>query len=471
MKLYEAEKIVKQNVPESVYAIAERFIKHNYKIYLVGGVIRDILLRREYNKSEIDLATDARPDDVKRIFGYIIPTGIKHGTVTVIRDSVSFEITTFRLDGKYSNGRHPDRIEYATTIEEDLKRRDFTINAFAFDLEKNVLLDLFDGLRDLKRRIIRTIGNPDERFREDGLRLMRAIRFATVLGFTIEEITFRSISKNIDMLQKVAMERIRDEFTKIMQSDKPSKGIELLRRTEILRIIMPELLTGFGIKQNKFHKYDIYYHNLYTTDATPKDNLAVRLAALLHDISKPYTKRIPEDRNPDEATFYNHEVIGAIVAKKILKRLKFSNEIVDKVTSLVRHHMFYYTDEWTDSAVRRFIRKVGLELIPELFILREADRVGGGIRKGNSYHLQRLQEHIEKILEEENAFSLKDLKVNGYDVMKIKNIPPSPAVGKILNYLLEVVLENPEKNTRDELIKLIEEFQLEDDNAEKSISN
>ncbi len=463
MKLTDAQKIVKENIPEDVFRIAEKFIKNNYKIYLVGGVIRDILLGREYNRSEIDLATNAKPGEVKKIFKRVIPTGIKHGTVTVIRNNVNFEITTFRLDGKYSDGRHPDEVEYATTIEEDLKRRDFTINAFAFDLQHQILIDLFNGLDDLKNKIIRTIGDPDERFREDGLRLMRAIRFASVLGFKIDENTYKSISKNIDMLRKVSMERIRDEFVKIIQSDKPSEGIELLRKTEVLRVIMPELLTGFGITQNKFHKYDVYYHNLFTCDVVPKENLAVRLAALLHDISKPYTKRIPEGKKCDEATFYNHEVIGAIVGKKILKRLKFSNAIIDKVTKLIKYHMFYYTDEWTDSAVRRFIRKIGLDLIPELFILRECDRIGSGKKDGNSYHLKKLQSHIDKILEEENAFSLKDLKVNGYDVMKIKNIPPSPNVGKILNYLLEIVLENPEKNKREELIKLIEEYPLEDD--------
>ncbi len=461
MRFDEAENIVRNGIPKYLYKISKKFIDNGYQIYLVGGVIRDILLEREFPANEMDLTTNATPDEVKKLFGYVIPTGIKHGTVTVIKDDINFEITTFRLDGKYSDGRHPDKIEYAKTIEEDLQRRDFTINSFAFDLNSYKLIDLFDGLSDLKNSIIRTIGNPDERFREDGLRLMRAVRFATTLNFVIEDKTYRSIKKYIFMLRNVSMERIRDEFIKIILSDKPSVGIELLRKTEILRVILPELLTGFGIKQNKFHKYDIYYHNIYTCDATPSNNLPVRLSALLHDISKPVAKNIPEDREKDEATFYNHEVIGAIVAKKVLLRLKFSNEIINRVTSLIKNHMFYYTDEWTDSAVRRFLRKVGTELLDDLFLLREADRIGGGLRKGKSIHLEKLKEHIQVILDKENAFSLKDLKVNGRDVMRIKNIKPSRKVGEILNYLLEKVLDDPEKNNVEILSKMIEEYKID----------
>jgi poly(A) polymerase/tRNA nucleotidyltransferase (CCA-adding enzyme) len=460
MNLDDAKRIVIKNIPEKIYSVAEKFIKNSYKVYLVGGIIRDILLNRFSETNEIDLATDATPEEVKKIFKKVIPTGIKHGTVTVIKEGTNYEITTFRIDGKYSNGRRPDEVKYAQTIEEDLSRRDFTINALAFDLKEKKLIDEFNGLEDLKLKVIRTIGNPDKRFREDGLRLLRAIRFATVLRFKIEPNTFKAIIKNKDMLKDVSKERIRDEFIKIILSDKPSEGIELLRKTELLRIIIPELLTGYGIQQNKFHKYDVYYHNLMTCDYAPKDNLALRLASLFHDIAKPHTKKIPQNGKSEEATFYNHEILGAYISKKILKRLKFSNAVIDKVQKLVQHHMFYYTEEWSDSAVRRFIRKVGLDLIEELFQLREADRIGGGIRTKNSIHLKKLKEHIQKVLEKDNAFSLKDLKVDGYDVMRIKNIPPSPLVGKILNYLFEIVLEDPQKNQRDILLKLIEEYKI-----------
>ncbi|MBN1897183.1 MAG: HD domain-containing protein [Spirochaetes bacterium] len=467
MRISDAQKKIKGHIPDHVQELAGKFISSHYQVYLVGGILRDILLDRDFDKKEIDLATNAHPDDVKNIFKKVIPTGIKHGTVTVLYKTIHFEVTTFRLDGQYSDGRHPDRISYADTIEEDLKRRDFTINAFAYDLKDHTFIDLFKGLDDLKKGIIRTIGPPEERFKEDGLRLMRAIRFSTILGFKIEPVTFRGIEKSIDMLHHVSAERIRDELVKILQSEKPSIGLELARASGILRIILPELLTGFGIDQNKFHKFDVYHHNLSTCDAAPKGNLAVRLASLFHDISKPATKQTPQD-DSKESTFYNHEVIGAIVTKKILKRLKFSNEIIEKVMKLIRHHMFFYTEEWTDSAVRRFIRKVGLDLLKDLFLLREADRIGGGIKKGNSYHLKKLQKHIDRILEEENAFSLKDLKVNGHDVMKIKNIPPSSEVGTILNYLLERVLDHPEDNEKETLKRLIREYPLQKPSRKKN---
>jgi poly(A) polymerase/tRNA nucleotidyltransferase (CCA-adding enzyme) len=463
MNLDYAENIIKAKIEQDIYEIAEKFFNSGYKLYLVGGIIRDNLLNIDISGKESDLATDATPEEIKRIFRKgVIPTGIKHGTVTLIYKDKNYEITTFRIEGKYSDGRRPDEVKYAKTIYEDLSRRDFTINALAFDLKSKKLIDNFNGLADLENKIIRTIGDPDKRFREDGLRLIRAIRFATTLGFTIEEKTFKSIVKNIDMIKSVSFERIRDEFVKILGAEKPSIGIELLRKTEILRLIIPELLLGFGVVQNKFHKYSIYYHNIYSCDYAPKDNLVVRLAALFHDIAKPHTKKIPEDRENDEATFYNHEVLGTILAKRILKRLKFSNEIIEKVLNLIRNHMFYYTEEWTDSAVRRFIRKVGLDNIEDIFKLREADRLASGIRSENSYHLELLKKHINKILEEENAFSIRDLKVNGYDVMEIKKIPPSPLVGKILNYLFEIVLNDPSKNERETLLKLIKEYKIQE---------
>ncbi len=367
-----------------------------------------------------------------------------------------YEITTFRSDGRYSDGRHPDNIKFAKTINEDLSRRDFSINAFAFDLKKFKLIDKYNGIEDLKKKIIITIGNPDERFQEDGLRLIRAVRFAGALNFEIDNKTFRSIKKNLFMLDKVAIERIKDEFVKIIQSEKPSNGIELLRKTEILRKIMPELLACYAVEQNKFHKFDVYYHLLYSLDAASPDNLVVRLAALFHDISKPFTKAIKP--NEEDASFYNHEVVGSIVTKKILKRMRFSNEIINKVEKLVKFHMFYYTEEWTDSAVRRLLRKAGLDLLEDLFLLREADRIGNGLKVEKSKHLELLKVRIKRILDEENAFSLKHLNINGQDVMKIKKIKPSPFVGEILNYLLERVIEDPFLNDYDKLKNMVKEY-------------
>ncbi len=450
-----AELLIKKSITPEVLKIADKFIKNGFKIYLVGGFIRDVLLLKTEPVNEYDLATNAAPSEVKKIFKRVIPTGIKHGTVTILNNKKIFEITTFRSDSKYSDGRHPDNIQFAKTIEEDLIRRDFTINAFAFNLKDFKLIDNFNGLNDLEKGIIKTIGASDDRFQEDGLRLIRAIRFASVLNFIIEDATFKSIKKNLFMLDKVAVERIKDEFIKIMQSEKPSLGIELLRKTEILRKIMPELLTCYSITQNKFHKYDVYHHLLYSVDAAPMNNLEVRLSALFHDICKPLTKKI---KSGTEATFYNHEIISSIVAKKILKRLRFSNEIIDKVEKLVKFHMFYYTEAWTDSAVRRFLRKVGLDLLDDLFLLREADRIGNGTKHEKSKHLVLLKERIQKILNEENAFTVKHLKIDGNDIMKIKKIRPSPVVGEILNFLLEKVIDDPSLNNKSKLEDMVREY-------------
>lgn len=456
MKQSVSEEKIKKALDPVLLEVAEKFKDRGYGIFLVGGFIRDLLLDRPAPGNEFDLATSASPEEMKGLFRRVIPTGIKHGTVTLLYNDRVFEITTFRSDGKYTDGRHPDEVRFAKTIDEDLSRRDFTINALAFDLSRLRLIDLHKGLEDLKNGIIRTIGRADARFQEDGLRLMRAVRFSTVLEFRIEEGTFRSISRNLFMLEKVAMERIRDEFVKIMQARKPSLGLELLRRTEILRKIIPELLTGYGLRQNKFHKYDVYHHLLHSCDAAPPDSLSIRLAALFHDICKPATRTVRDSR--EDPTFYNHEILSSLVAKKIMKRLRFSNEITERVEKLVGLHMFYYTEEWTDSAVRRFLKKAGLDLTEDLFCLREADRIGNGTKEEKSRHLEELKRRIRKVLDEENAFSLKHLKVNGTDVMRIRNIPPSPLIGRILDHLLEKVLDDAQLNTKEDLERMIRDY-------------
>jgi len=456
MEFKKAEDRIKQAVNKDLISVAKSFINNGFKIYVVGGFVRDILLNRDISKGEYDLATNATPSQVKKIFKRIFPTGIKHGTVTLVDSDNVYEITTFRSDGKYSDGRRPDKVKFAKTIDEDLSRRDFSINGFAFDLDKFKLIDNYQGLEDLNKKKLITIGDPDKRFQEDGLRLVRAIRFACVLNFKIETGTYRSIKKNLYMLDKIAAERIKDEFVKIILAEKPSEGIELLRKTEILRKIFPELLTCYGVEQNRFHKYDVYYHLLYTLNATPPGHLVVRLAALFHDISKPFTKSIR--KNEDDASFYNHEVVGSIVARKVLKRMRFSNEIINKVEKLVRLHMFYYTEEWTDSAVRRLLRKTGVDMLDDLFMLREADRIGNGMKTEKSKHLEMLRTRIQKVIEEENAFSIRHLNINGHDIMKIRNIKPSPLVGDILNHLLERVIEDPSLNEYNQLKKIVKEY-------------
>ena len=453
------------NIPAPIKEIARILNTEGFQCFLVGGAVRDSIMG--FTPKEYDIATNAKPEDVQRIFKYTIPTGIKHGTILVILDDMHVEITTFRSDGNYSDGRHPDKVEYTASIEDDLPRRDLTINAMAYNISDGNLIDMFDGMKDIKNKIIRSVGNPYERFTEDGLRIMRAIRFATRLNFNIEKETFDAICHSTGMLTSIAYEIIREEFNGILISDNPFRGIELLRKTGILALIMPELMQGFGVAQNRFHKYDVYYHILHTIQAvepleTEELTLLVRLAALFHDIAKPMVQK--KVSKQEELVYYNHEVVGANVAKKVMRRLKYSNAEIDFVTLLVRQHMFYYQDEWTDGAVRRFMKAVGIENIKPLLKLREADRLGSGNRKDKeSKAIPKLLARIEKIIEEENAITVKDLKINGNDLMKEFNLKPGPIVGKILNYLLDLILDEPSLNDKEKLMEKTKLF-LESNN-------
>ena len=453
------------DIPAPIKEIARILNMEGFQCFLVGGSVRDSIMG--FTPNEYDIATNAKPEDVQRIFKYTIPTGIKHGTILVILDDMHVEITTFRSDGNYSDGRHPDKVEYTASIEDDLPRRDLTINAMAYNVLDGTLIDMFDGMKDIKNKIIRSVGNPYERFTEDGLRIMRAIRFATKLNFNIEKETFEAICHSTGMLTSIAYERIREEFNGILISDNPFRGVELLRKTGILALIMPELMQGFGVSQNRFHKYDVYYHILHTIQSvepleTEELTLLVRLAALFHDIAKPMVQK--KVSKQEEPVYYNHEVVGANVAKKIMKRLKYSNAEIDFVTLLVRQHMFYYQDEWTDGAVRRFMKAVGIENIKPLLKLREADRLGSGNRKDKeSKAIPKLLARIDKIIEEENAITVKDLKINGNDLMKEFNLKPGPIVGKILNYLLDLILDDPSLNDKEKLMEKTKLF-LESNN-------
>ncbi len=440
------------NIPDDFYTPLTGFVKtfheNGFECYLVGGSVRDLILG--FDIYDYDFATNARPDQVMKLFKRVIPTGVKHGTVTVLVQGMEFEVTTYRADGKYFDGRRPETVYFASTLEEDVTRRDFTINGLALDIRTNQIIDHVKGLADIKDGIIRTIGNPDERFKEDGLRTYRACRLASKLNFEIEEKTFNSISQALDVAAKVSVERIRDELLKILETDKPSVGFEYMRKTGLLRNCLPELAEAYNVEQNRFHAYDIYYHSLYSCDAAPRGNPLVRLAALFHDIGKVQTKRMGDD---GDYTFYNHEVIGARIVRRIMKRLKFSNTELDKVNNLVINHMFHYTNEWTDGAVRRFMRKVGVENLPDLFTLREADRSGNGSRFGIPEPIKRLQERIELIIEAENAITVTDLDINGNIIMDAFDLKPGPVIGSILKELLELVLDNPEINDRDILLQ------------------
>ncbi len=463
-------------IPREIKSIIRKLEKQGFEAYIVGGCVRDFL--RGTEPEDWDIATNAKPEQIQKIF----PKSFYENrflTVTVQTKSKDpklkeIEITTYRLEAKYTDKRHPDQIGFAKTIEEDLARRDFTVNALALGLNsqalkaklrtglkyqilnsKFVLIDLFGGQKDLKNKIIRAVGKPEERFNEDALRMLRAVRFATTLGFTIEPNTAQAIKKNAFWLQAISKERIRDEFLKIIMSDQAYQGIELLRKLNLLKYIIPELLEGYGVSQNKHHIYEVYEHNLLSLKyaAKRKFNKYVRLAALLHDIGKPRTKK---GQGPD-ATFYNHEIVGAKMTAEILNRLRFPKKDIEKIVKLVRYHLFYYNvGEVGEASVRRLIRNVGPENMEELIQLRMCDRIGSGCPKAEPYKLRYLRYLIEKL--SQDPISVKMLKVSGNDIMRILNIKPGPKIGQILNVLLGYVLADPAKNNREFLEKKIKEL-------------
>jgi len=470
------------NIPKEILNIAEKLQKADYRAYLVGGCVRDILLEKE--PKDWDIATDARPEKIQEIFSAFAgatadkPATVyenEFGTVGVKTGSENerlkiVEVTTFRLEGKYTDKRHPDEIKFAKTIEEDLGRRDFTINAIAAEFpisnfQFSNIIDPFNGQEDLKNRIIRTVGEPSERFNEDALRLMRAVRFAVELDFEIEPKTTEAIKKQAGLLEIIAKERIRDELIKIIMTPQAAKGISLLEESGLLKYVMPELKEGVGIGQNKHHIYTVFEHSLRSLDYAAKNNysLEIRLAALLHDIGKPKTKR---GEGPD-STFYGHEVLSAKMAARILDRLHFPKNLIEKVVHLVRYHLFYYNvGEVTEAGVRRFLQRIGPENVDDFIKLRQADRIGSGVPKAVPYKIRHLLFMIEKV--KADPISAKMLKVNGKDVMEILNIPAGPKVGQILNILLDEIIENPEKNTKENLELRIKDLgKLSDAELEK----
>jgi poly(A) polymerase/tRNA nucleotidyltransferase (CCA-adding enzyme) len=447
-------------IPQEVKSIIEKLQKAKYEAYIVGGCVRDLLMNKK--PKDWDITTNAKPEELKKIFPKSFYEN-KFGTVTVQTDSKDetlkeIEITTYRIDEKYSDKRHPDKIHFAKTIEEDLARRDFTVNAIAL-AEKNEIIDPFSGQKDLKKKIIKAVGKPEERFNEDALRMLRAVRFAATLDFKIEPKTLKAIEKNAGWIQAISKERIRDELMKILEAEKPVTGIELLRKTKLLGYILPELEKGVGVSQNKFHIYDIYEHSIRSLQAAAdkKFNLEVRFAALLHDIGKPETK---EGEGPD-STFYNHDYVGAKFTARILSRLKFPKKFIEKVVILVRNHMFISDpDRITEAGARRLIRRVGLENIPDLINLRMADRLGMGRPKARPYRLRTIEYLIEKV--SKDPISVKMLKINGNEIMDLLKIQPGPKIGALLDVLLAEVIENPEKNIQDYLEKRVRELDKED---------
>ncbi|WP_394848218.1 HD domain-containing protein [Pendulispora brunnea] len=435
-------------IPKEVEGLARRLRERGKRAWVVGGCVRDLLLGR--NVSDWDLCTDALPEELMKIFPRAIPTGIAHGTVTVMVSGTGYEVTTLRGETTYSDGRHPDEVHFTSDIVADLARRDFTMNAIALDPETGTLIDPFDGQKDLDARILRAVGDPRERFAEDGLRVLRAARFVATLEVELDPATRGAIAPTLDTYRKVSMERVRDEWLKTMKAKKPSRAFDVMRETGILGITCPELLEGYGMEQNRWHEYDVWRHGMECMDACQGDAV-LRVAALLHDVGKPRSRAF-SDKTQDY-TFYDHERIGAEIADPILTRMKFSNDERARIVDLVRHHLFHYTDEWNDSTVRRWIRRVGRERVEDLYRLNEADLRGKGRDVEDELRgLEALKVHVQKVIDAGDALSVRELKINGHDLMRDLGLKPGPLLGRILTQLLEEVLADPALNERHALL-------------------
>ena len=434
--------------------IASIFNDNGKQAYLVGGAVRDMIRGKEIH--DWDLATDALPEEVtdfvRRAKGKVIPTGIKHGTVTVLYKNNSAEVTTFRTESTYSDGRRPDQIRYADDIKEDLSRRDFTMNAIAMRLPDGEIVDPFNGASDIKAKIIRCVGNAGERFNEDGLRPLRAVRFAAQLGFEIEQTSLDAIHGALSVSAKVSWERVRDEIDKILASPVPSRAFLIMEKTGLLELFLKELAVCRGVEQKGFHSFDVLDHSLLACDYAAAKNYSrqIRLAALLHDIGKPDVRKMGES---GVWTFYRHEEIGADMCNMLLKRLRYSNEVIENVCHLVKEHMFHYTEDWSNSAVRRFIARVGETSLEDLYLLRRADAFALAGKETEPNNLIELSDRIKKVLAEKHAFTIKDLAVSGTELMTI-GIEGGKTMGIILRELLETVLDDPAQNTREKLLEI-----------------
>ncbi len=434
------------SLPLSILAFMKTIRENGFEVYVVGGAVRNILLNREV--SNWDFTTSALPEKILELFPEDSFYHNVYGTVTVKSEGNLFEITPYRKESNYLDNRHPEKIEWAKTLAEDLGRRDFTINAMAYD--GNEITDLFDGKKHIEEKKIVAVGNPDTRFQEDALRLMRGIRFASQLGFLIEGETMNAMIRNAELITNISWERIRDELLKIVGSDHPSEGILFLKSTGILKYILPELDACFAVPQkspNRHHIYDVGTHLVMTLKNCPSSDPITRLAALLHDIGKVGT--FHKDEESQLITFFNHEVVGTLQAKRIAERLRLSNEQKTKLVRLIEFHQFTVIEDQTDKSVRRFIRDVGKEYIQDMLDLRTADRIGSGSTP-TSWRLDLFKKRIIEVQKE--PFTVKDLKINGQDVMEIKDIKPSKEVGDILDTLFEKVINGKLKNEREVLL-------------------
>lgn len=442
-----------ERIPSPVRELCQRLRDAGFRAWIVGGCLRDLLADRAV--SDWDVCTSARPEQVQKTFKRVIPTGIEHGTVTVLLGNVHYEVTTLRGEGAYTDGRRPDSVHFVEDIEHDLARRDFTVNAIAYDPIDDQLVDPFGGRADMGRRLLRAVGDPIERFSEDGLRVLRAARFVATLEFELDPATAAAIPKTIETFRKVSPERVRDEWIKTMKAKRPSRAFRVMEQTGLLAATYPELAAQVGCAQNKWHSYDVWEHSLETLDALEGDPV-LRVAGLLHDVGKPRTRAF-SDKTQD-FTFYNHETVGADMVDAWLRAYRFSNDERERVVHLVRNHLVCYSDEWSDAGVRRFVKRVGRERLEDLLRLARADALGKGRPVDAELDgLLRLRKRVDDVIAAGSALSTRDLAVNGQDVMKRLDIKPSRRIGEVLELLLERVLEQPELNERDTLLTMIDE--------------
>lgn len=438
------------SVPDEVRTLCETLHKAGFEAYLVGGCVRDLLIEREPN--DWDITTNARPEHIQKLFEETFYENT-YGTVGVVTQSENprlkvIEITPYRIESEYSNARHPDEVKFSEKLTDDLQRRDFTINALAYDPLSETLIDEHDGQSDLERRVIVAVGDPNERFREDALRMLRAIRISAELDFALEAKTAEGIAANAAQLEKISRERVRDELLRIVMSPRPMQAVYVAQKLGLLKYIAPALEHGMGIEQNQAHSYDVFEHLMRSLQhaADKQWSLEVRLAALFHDVGKPATRVWSDEKN--DWTFHGHDMMSAKMGRKILSNLKFPKETIEKVTSLIRWHMFFSDpDQITLSAVRRVITRVGPENINELLNLRICDRIGTGRPKEQPFRLRKYMSMVDEALRD--PISVGMLKIDGKKIMEISGEKPGPRLGWVLHALLEEVLDDPKKNIED----------------------
>jgi putative nucleotidyltransferase with HDIG domain len=434
-------------VPADVEKVVDRLLDAGHDAYVVGGSVRDAL--RGVDPHDWDVTTEATPEQIQKVFKRSLYNN-RFGTVVVQSGDHEVEVTTYRTEAGYADHRRPDAVAFTASLKEDLERRDFTMNAMAWRPPRGgkngELIDPFGGRTDLDARLLRAVRDPDERFREDALRMLRAVRFATLLDLRIEAKTAAAIKRNAALTERLSGERIQQELVKMLSVSKPSVALQMLSDVGVLAVICPELEECKGTPQEKAAAENVYEHLLATVDATPQNDLALRLAGLFHDIGKPDTFA--------DGHFHQHEFVGEAKARAILRRWKFDKETIAEVTHLIRNHMFWYQTEWSGSAVRRFMNKIGIEYIPALFALRRADNIGSGARSPRMYALDALWQRVQEEIAAANALSLRDLGIDGNDVMKELALRPGPEVGRILRALFEKVLDDPTLNEREKLLAL-----------------